>query len=200
LLRDLHNSNPRGKSTSCLIGRETFVMDVILSTPTSADSDDFISAARESRELHQTWIEAPGSEARFAGFLLQAGRDDHAAYLLRHASCGKLAGYVNVSNIVRGAFQSAYLGYGAFSSHAGRGLMTQGLSAVIDAAFGELGLHRLEANIQPANARSLALVQRLGFHKEGFSPRYLRLDGDWRDHERWALRSEEWTASLLEQR
>jgi ribosomal-protein-alanine N-acetyltransferase len=70
--------------------------------------------------------------------------------------------------------------------------MSEGLRAVIDAAFGELGLHRLEANIQPTNARSLALVQRLGFHKEGYSPRYLRLDGDWRDHERWALRSEDW--------
>jgi ribosomal-protein-alanine N-acetyltransferase len=167
-------------------------MDVILSTPTRGDADEFIAAARASRALHQAWIEAPDSETRFAGFLLQSARDDHAAYLLRHASCGQLVGYVNVSNIIRGAFQSAYLGYGAFSSHAGKGLMAEGLRAVIDAAFGELGLHRLEANIQPTNARSLALVQRLGFHKEGYSPRYLRLDGDWRDHERWALRSEDW--------
>jgi [ribosomal protein S5]-alanine N-acetyltransferase len=167
-------------------------MEVILSTPTPADADEFIAAARASRALHHAWIEAPDSETRFAGFLLQSGRDDHATYLLRHASCGQLVGYVNVSNIVRGAFQSAYLGYGAFASHAGKGLMTQGLRAVIDAAFGELGLHRLEANIQPTNARSLAVVQRLGFHKEGYSPRYLRLAGDWRDHERWALRSEDW--------
>ncbi len=167
-------------------------MEVILSAPTPADADEFIAAARASRALHQSWIEAPDSETRFAGLLLQSGRDDHATYLLRHASCGQLVGYVNVSNIVRGAFQSAYLGYGAFASHAGKGLMTQGLRAVIDAAFGELGLHRLEANIQPTNARSLAVVQRLGFHKEGYSPRYLRLAGDWRDHERWALRSEDW--------
>ena len=174
-------------------------MDVILSTPTPADADEFIAAARASRALHQSWIEAPDSETRFAGFLVQSGRDDHATFLLRHASCGQLVGYVNVSNIVRGAFQSAYLGYGAFASHAGKGLMTEGLRAVIDAAFGELGLHRLEANIQPTNARSLALVQRLGFHKEGYSPRYLRLAGDWRDHERWALRSEDWPPALLEQ-
>lgn len=175
-------------------------MDVILSAPTSADADEFIAAVRESRELHGSWIEAPDSHTRFAGFLLQSARDDHAAYLLRHASCSKLVGYVNVSNIVRGAFQSAYLGYGAFASHAGRGLMTLGLRSIIDTAFGELGLHRLEANIQPANARSLALIQRLGFHKEGYSPRYLRLDGDWRDHERWALRVEDWPPSLPEER
>ena len=173
-------------------------MEVILSTPTSADADEFIAAARESRGLHQAWIEAPDTHARYAGFLLQTARDDHAASLLRHTSCGALVGYVNVSNMVRGAFQSAYLGYGAFESHAGRGLMMQGLGAVIGSAFGELGLHRLEANIQPTNARSQALVQRLGFHKEGYSPRYLRLDGDWRDHERWALRSEDWSPSLLE--
>jgi ribosomal-protein-alanine N-acetyltransferase len=173
-------------------------MDVIVSTPTSADAADFIAAARESRALHQSWIEAPDSESRFAGFLLQSGRDDHFAYLLRHASCGELVGYVNVSNIVRGAFKSAYLGYGAFASHAGRGLMTHGLRAVIDTAFAELGLHRLEANIQPTNKRSLALVQRLGFQKEGYSPRYLRLDGDWRDHERWALRTENWPPPQLE--
>jgi ribosomal-protein-alanine N-acetyltransferase len=71
--------------------------------------------------------------------------------------------------------------------------MTQGLRAVLDVAFADLGLHRVETNIQPANRRSLALVQRLGFEKEGTSPRYLMVEGDWRDHERWAMRSENWT-------
>jgi len=99
---------------------------------------------------------------------------------------------VNVSNIVRGGLQSGYLGYGAFASHAGRGLMTEGLRAVLDAVFGELRLHRVEANIQPGNARSIALVRRLGFEKEGYSRRYLLIDGDWRDHERWTLLAEDW--------
>jgi ribosomal-protein-alanine N-acetyltransferase len=70
--------------------------------------------------------------------------------------------------------------------------MTAGLRAVLNVAFGPLALHRVEANIQPANLRSIALVRRLGFEKEGFSQRYLKVDGDWRDHERWALRAESW--------
>ena len=65
--------------------------------------------------------------------------------------------------------------------------MAQGLQLVIEEAFGPLALHRLEANIQPENTRSLRLVRRAGFTKEGYSPNYLRIDGAWRDHERWAL-------------
>jgi ribosomal-protein-alanine N-acetyltransferase len=70
--------------------------------------------------------------------------------------------------------------------------MTQGLSAVIDRAFHDLGLHRLEANIQPNNAASLAIVKKLGFEQEGYSPLYLMVNSDWQDHERWAIRVEIW--------
>jgi RimJ/RimL family protein N-acetyltransferase len=98
-----------------------------------------------------------------------------------------------------GGLQSGYLGYGAFAAHAGRGLMTEGLRAVLGTLFGELGLHRVEANIQPGNAASLALARRLGFEKEGFSRRYLHIDGDWRDHERWALLAEDWAGGAAGQ-
>lgn len=160
---------------------------VVLSSPSPSDAGEFIDAVKSSQSLHHPWLDAPDSPARFAAYLVRAGSADQASFLLRHRSCGRLIGFVNVNNIVRGGFQSGYLGYGAFASHAGRGLMTEGLRAVVTVAFGDLGLHRLEANIQPGNARSIALVQRLGFEKEGFSRRYLRIDGDWRDHERWAL-------------
>lgn len=69
--------------------------------------------------------------------------------------------------------------------------MSQAVELTVKYAFKELGLHRLEANIQPENVRSIALVKRLGFQKEGFSPRYLQIDGVWRDHERWALLADE---------
>jgi [ribosomal protein S5]-alanine N-acetyltransferase len=165
-------------------------MDVEVAAPQGPDAGEFIEAARASRSLHQPWLDPPDTPVRFAAYLGRTARDDQAAYLIRHPPCGALVGYANVSNIVRGNFQSGFLGYGAFASHAGRGLMTQGLRAVLAAVFGELGLHRVEANIQPANRRSLDLARRLGFEKEGFSPAYLMVDGDWRDHERWALRAE----------
>ena len=99
---------------------------------------------------------------------------------------GELAGAIHLTNIVMGAFCSGYLGYYAFAGFEGRGLMTAGLNAVVRHAFTDLRLHRVEANIQPANSASIALVQRCGFQREGFSPKYLKIGGRWRDHERWA--------------
>ena len=169
-------------------------MDVDIAVPRSADAGEFVAAVRESRSLHQPWLDPPDTPARFAAYLDRGAQDDQAAYLLRHRHCGALVGYVNINNIVRGGFQSGYLGYGAFASHAGQGFMTRGLAAVLDAAFGDLGLHRVEANIQPTNHRSIRLARRLGFEKEGVSPGYLIVDGKWRDHERWAIRAETWSA------
>jgi ribosomal-protein-alanine N-acetyltransferase len=166
---------------------------VVLSAPSTDDGDEFVDAVRASRSLHSPWIDPPDTADRFAAYLARATREDQAAYLVRHCSCGNLVGFVSVNNIVRGALQSGYLGYAAFASHAGRGLMTGGLRAVIDTVFGDLALHRVEANIQPANVSSIGLVRRLGFEKEGFSRRYLAVDGEWRDHERWALLADSWT-------
>jgi ribosomal-protein-alanine N-acetyltransferase len=165
-------------------------VEVTLSAPSAADADEFIEEVRQSRTLHRPWIDPPDTLEGYAVYLERAGRQDQGAYLIRHNSCGGLVGFVNVNNIVRGALRSGYLGYAAFVSHGGRGLMTEGLRAVTEAAFGPLGLHRVEANIQPANHRSIELVRHLGFEKEGFSRRYLWVDGDWRDHERWALLNE----------
>lgn len=105
---------------------------------------------------------------------------------------GDLAGVINITEIVRGCFCSGYLGYYAFVPHHGKGHMTQGLHAVLAKAFGEHRLHRLEANIQPDNDASRKLLERLGFRREGFSPKYLKIAGRWRDHERWAITVEDW--------
>jgi ribosomal-protein-alanine N-acetyltransferase len=169
-------------------------MEVALSEPAESDAAAFLEAVQASRSLHRPWLELPDTPALFAAYLERAAREDQANYLIRHRACGRLTGLVNVSNIVRGGLQSGYLGYAAFASHAGRGLMAEGLRAVLCAVFGDLGLHRVEANIQPANTRSIAMARRLGFEREGFSRRYLKVDGEWRDHERWALLAENWTA------
>ena len=166
-------------------------MEVALSGPALSDAAEFIDAVRASSPLHGPWLGLPDTPELFAAYLERAARGDQASYLIRHRACGRLVGVVNVNNIVRGGFQSGYLGYGAFASHAGRGLMTEGLRAVLRSVFADLGLHRVEANIQPGNTRSIGLVRRLGFEKEGFSRRYLKVGGDWRDHERWALLAED---------
>jgi ribosomal-protein-alanine N-acetyltransferase len=100
---------------------------------------------------------------------------------------GEIAGVVDVSEIVRGSFRSAYLGYYVFAGFERRGVMRAGLKAVVRHMFRVEGLHRLEANIQPANRASRALAQSCGFVREGYSPRYLKIGGRWRDHERWAI-------------
>jgi len=170
--------------------------DVVLAAPSADDAAEFIAAVRDSRALHGPWLNPPDTPAQFAAYLDRAARDDQASYLIRHRACGGLVGVANVNNIVRGALQSGHLGYGAFASHAGRGLMTAGVREVLNAVFGDLRLHRVEASIQPGNARSIALARRLGFQNEGFSRRYLMIGGQWRDHERWALLAEDWTAQL----
>jgi [ribosomal protein S5]-alanine N-acetyltransferase len=169
---------------------------VALSAPSPADAGEFIAAVRASEAQLHPWVDSPDTADRFTAYLNRAARADQVSYLIRHTECGGLVGYANINNIVWGALQSGYLGYAGFFSHAGRGLMTAGLAAVITDAFGNFALHRLEANIQPDNARSLAMVRRLGFRREGFSPHYLLIDDDWRDHERWAILSDDWGNGL----
>lgn len=163
---------------------------IAIREPTADDAEAFLAAVKASRSLHHPWVNPADTPERFAEYLKRAAQPDTASYLVLEG--GSLAGYITISNIVRGLFCSGYLGYGAFAAGAGRGLMTAGMQAVVEEAFGPLGLHRLEANIQPTNTRSQALVRRLGFRREGFSPRYLKVDGDWRDHERYALTAEDW--------
>ena len=128
----------------------------------------------------------------YRAYLTRARHASQACFFVCSTESAELVGVVNLSQIVRGLFQSAYAGYYAFEPHAGAGHMAQGLSLVLDQAFGALALHRVEANVQPRNARSLSLVKGLGFRLEGFSPRYLKIGGRWRDHERWAILAEDW--------
>src|SRR5207237_4260491 len=92
--------------------------------------------------------------------------------------------------------QSAYLGYAVGKSFARQGYMREGIELVLRHAFLNLRLHRVEANIQPGNKASISLAQSAGFRREGFSPRYLKIGGRWRDHERWAILADDWRNRL----
>ncbi len=130
---------------------------------------------------------APDDAQRYAAYLRKIRRRDSSGFLFCDRESGEIAGYANISGIVLGALRGGYLGYAAFRPYAGTGHASAGVRLVIGYAFGPLGLHRLEANIQPGNEPSKRLARRLGFRLEGFSPDYLFIDGAWRDHERWAI-------------
>ncbi|MBV2355512.1 GNAT family N-acetyltransferase [Streptomyces sp. J2-1] len=158
---------------------------------TPDDGPEFTARARESVGLHRPWLFPPGTEEAYAAYARPLIEDPaRAGFLVCERDGGGIAGFININNIVRGAFQCGALGYGAFAHAAGRGLMREGLGLVLGHAFGPLGLHRLEINVQPANAASIALARGAGFRLEGFSPAMLFIDGAWRDHERWALTAE----------
>ena len=115
------------------------------------------------------------------------GQPANCAFMVCLRNGGAIVGAIHITEIVRGRFRSGFLGYYAFSGYERTGLMRDGLKAVLRHAFSVQKLHRLEANIQPENAASIALVRSCGFLREGYSPRYLKIGGRWRDHERWAM-------------
>lgn len=155
------------------------------------DTREMLALVRESRELHRPWAYPPERPEQMEDLLARSTRDDFESLLACRAGDGAIAGVFNLSQIIRGAFQSAFLGYYAHARHAGRGYMRDGLQLVLAHAFGPLALHRLEVNIQPGNAASTALAKGAGFRLEGYSPRYLLVGGQWRDHERYALVADE---------
>lgn len=159
------------------------------------DGAELIAANLASIALHEPWVYPCREQATFLGYLKSCDGERKIGFIVRERASRRIVGVVNVSEITRGALQSAYLGYYGMAGFAGRGLMREGLALVLDQVFGPLGLHRVEANIQPGNEPSLALARRLGFRREGFSPRYLKIGGEWRDHERWAMLCDEWMAS-----
>jgi ribosomal-protein-alanine N-acetyltransferase len=160
---------------------------------TRRDRDAYLAATRASLKLHRPWVDPPTTEEGFAALVRRARDDSFEPMVIRRREDGAMAGFFNVSHIIRGDLQSAFLGFGAVSGFEGRGYMTEGLELVLRRAFTELRLHRIEANIQPANSASIALVRRCGFVREGFSGRYLKVAGRWRDHEHWAMYTELWS-------
>jgi len=160
---------------------------------------DYLAAVRRSRKLHRGLVTCASTRDEYRNYLRRARRKNQESFFVV-TNEDELAGVINLNEIVRYGFQSAYLGYYAFTPHAGKGLMRTALALVLARAFGDLGLHRVEANIQPGNRRSIALVRGLGFRHEGLARSYLKISGRWRDHEHWALIKEEWRARRRAQR
>jgi ribosomal-protein-alanine N-acetyltransferase len=158
----------------------------------ASDRDPFLAMVRASRELHRPWAYPPERPEQFDDLLSRASREDSVVLVAEARAAGDIAGLFTVSQIFRGAFQSAYVGYYASAAYAGHGYMREALELVLELSFGPLALHRLEANIQPGNEPSIRLARGAGFRLEGFSPRYLLIGGQWRDHERYAITAEEY--------
>lgn len=168
---------------------------VYLFAPTRDAAGDFLAMTTASTKFHAPWVFPPTDPRRYRAYLERLEKGNAHGFLVARIDDDTLVGVININDIVLGGFQSGSLGYYAAAAFCGRGYMTEGLVLVLDHAFIALELHRIEANVQPSNAASLALVRRLGFRKEGFSPAFLRIDGEWRDHERWAILNEEWMAA-----
>lgn len=160
--------------------------------PTAGDRDEYLQRVVASKRHLEPYVFAATDHATFAHWIENGQRDTVEQFLVCRREDDAIAGFVNLNNITRGALQQAAAGWAAFLPHAAQGHLSEGLALVLEVAFTQLRLHRVEANIQPANERSRRLAIRAGMRLEGFSPRLLIIDGQWRDHERWAIDQETW--------
>jgi ribosomal-protein-alanine N-acetyltransferase len=174
---------------------------VLLRHPTADDEAEFLALRHASRELHVLWepaaadgVDAIGPAA-FAEMLERSNSARHQKHLVCRLDDGRICGYVGLNEIVLGPFRSAYLGYWTGAPFVRQGYATEAVELCLRRAFVDLGLHRVEANVIPTNAASLAIARRCGMRKEGYSPRYLQIAGVWQDHERWAVTVEDWTVA-----
>jgi ribosomal-protein-alanine N-acetyltransferase len=165
----------------------TLKSSIYLRAPDARDRRAFLAAVQISAGLHRPWINAPSTTLGFHAYLKKMAEPPNHAYLVCRRDTGQMAGVINLTNVIMGPFRSGFLGYYAFAGQQQQGFMRDGLKAVVREAFRTLKMHRLEANIQPGNRASVALARSCGFTQEGFSPRYLKIGGRWRDHERWAI-------------
>jgi len=140
------------------------------------------------------------SPAVFALMLRNQRREARAGRMLPFAVFvnGRLSGQVTVNSVVRGALDGGHVGYWVDERVAGRGVLPTALALVLDHCFGPVGLHRVEADVQPNNPASLRVVAKLGFIEEGRLRRYLFIDEDWRDHVAFSLLRDDHPGGVLQ--
>src|SRR6185503_7879327 len=142
---------------------------VVLRLPVKSDAAEFIAVNRRSAEFNRGLSSPPTTAIQFEAFVKRNAQPDGACFLICRAEDGAVMGSIALSQIFRGGFRSAYVGYQIGEEFSGHGYTTEALQLMLRHAFIDLKLHRLEANIQPNNAASIALVKRAGFTKEGYS-------------------------------
>jgi ribosomal-protein-alanine N-acetyltransferase len=168
---------------------------VVLRPPTMQDYAAWAELRALSRQHLAPWEPQWGRDeltrSAFRRRLRQAqreARDDQGyAYLIFGAESPTLLGGLNVGNVRRGIAQAASLGYWMGAPHAGRGYMTEAVSAAAQFAFASLRLNRIEAACLPGNAASKRVLEKVGFLPEGRARRYLKIDGRWQDHDLYGL-------------
>jgi [ribosomal protein S5]-alanine N-acetyltransferase len=166
--------------------------NICLSIPEISDMDEFLSSVKDSLEFHYPWVEAPNDEEKYNKYIKRINFESHVSFFIKRLEDAKIVGVININEIVMGVFQSGYLGFYAFRKFSGQGLMSEGLSLALYFYFEKLKLHRIEANIQPENIKSIELIKSKHFRREGFSSNYLKINGEWRDHERFAMTLEDY--------
>ncbi len=165
---------------------------VYLREPTAEDFDELDALYKSSRRLHRGLVSPNFSREGFDELLRRNNGDDYKSLFICVNDTDAIAGTITLSQIFRKAFQNAYLGYLLGENFTSNGYMTEAVELVLKYAFLNLKLHRVEANVQPHNTPSINVLKRCGFTKEGFSQKYLKISGRWRDHERWAIIKEDW--------
>lgn len=166
-----------------------------LRRPAQSDFEELRNRYESSTAHLRDFAVVDFDRKRYDEFLAAAKLDSNESFLICRTEDDAIVGQINLSQIFRKAFQNAYLGYQLFNGYTGSGYMTEAVELVLKFAFEKLKLHRIEANVQPNNKPSIAVLQRNGFTKEGFSKRYLKINRKWRDHERWAIIREDWRSS-----
>ena len=172
---------------------------VMLRTPAITDFEEWAVLRARSRNFLTPWEPRwPADDLTRGAFRRRLRRyqseirDDNAfPFFIFHASQGTLFGGVTISNIARCMTQSATIGYWMGEEHAGKGYMAGALKVLIPFAFRTLNLHRLEAACLPTNMRSIKLLEKLGFQREGLARGLVCINGQWRDHIVFALLSDD---------
>jgi ribosomal-protein-alanine N-acetyltransferase len=173
---------------------------VVLRPYKRSDAQAWASVRRSNETWLSQWEPTPygswyelNSPAAFRAVYADLRRSARIGAAMPFAVCyeDRLVGQLTLGNIVRRAFCSAYAGYWVDSAVAGRGVTPTALALSVDHAFRVGGLHRIEVNIRPENKASRRVVEKLGFREEAYHPRYLHIDGAWRDHVGYALTTED---------